>query len=399
MAAKFGLSPARTAVSLLPGRAKKPWNRLGRGSRRGPSLKSKSHRRNGHAAIPCGAPERVASNRRLKWQAYRFLAVQPLSRRFKRQSTQHDGDTIVVFEGVYEEDLIINKAVTIVGAQHGNEGTDGDRSPEFGFQETTIKGNCDITAAGAVTIDGIRFLNNGGGPSNPTLHIFSAADHVITNCIFYSEGAGAATDDRAISISPAATGEFTISDCYFTGASEGLFSDASWGRAIWFDGGGADLTVTGNTIEFSRTALNLDMSGTSEATIENNTLRSDGSGISVGFNSDGLSVSDNSFQNVGTDFNFRNLTTDTTFDAATAIGNLIPAVPANPGNDAVLILGGAGEDTLSEPAASTSSTATTSRLGSIQTPIRSRGAAETTFCLGAVEMTLRNTRGRSRRPT
>ncbi len=258
-----------------------------------------------------------------------------------------DGDTIVVFEGVYEEDLIINKAVTIVGAQHGNEGTDGDRSPEFGFQETTIKGNCDITAAGAVTIDGIRFLNNGGGPSNPTLHIFSAADHVITNCIFYSEGAGAATDDRAISISPAATGEFTISDCYFTGASEGLFSDASWGRAIWFDGGGADLTVTGNTIEFSRTALNLDMSGTSEATIENNTLRSDGSGISVGFNSDGLSVSDNSFQNVGTDFNFRNLTTDTTFDAATAIGNLIPAVPANPGNDAVLILGGAGEDTLS----------------------------------------------------
>ena len=104
-----------------------------------------------------------------------------------------DGDTIVVFEGVYLEDLIINKAVKIVGAQHGNAGTDGERDAQFGFQETTIKGNCDITAAGAVTIDGIRFLNDGGGPSNPTLHIFSAADHVITTCIFYSEGAGAAT--------------------------------------------------------------------------------------------------------------------------------------------------------------------------------------------------------------
>ena len=179
------------------------------------------------------------------------------------------------------------------------------------------------------------------------MHIQSAYDHVVTNCVFYSEVAGGGPGDTAILISPAATGDLTVSDSYFTGASTGLFSTASWGRAIWFDGGGADLSVSGNTFEYCRTALNLDMSGTSEATIENNNFRSDGTGISVGIDADGVSVTDNTFQNVGDDFNLRNLTSDTTFDAADAIDTLIPAVPANPNNDAVVILGGAGGDTLS----------------------------------------------------
>ena len=224
-----------------------------------------------------------------------------------------DGDTVFVVAGVYNEDLIINKAVSIVGAEQGNSGTGVGRDAASGVNETTIVGQNQITAGGAVTIDGLRFMNESGSNPSKALSVLSGFDHVITNSIFYSAVAGGANgvDDRAISISPLASGEITVSNNYFTGASAGLFGTASWGRAVWFDGGGADLSVTDNTIEFSRTGINLDMSGTSDATIEDNTFRSDGTAISVGIDSDGLSVTDNSFQNVGTDFNFRNLTTGT----------------------------------------------------------------------------------------
>ncbi len=79
-----------------------------------------------------------------------------------------------------------------------------------------------------------------------------------------------------------ATGTITITDNYITGSQTGLFGTASWGRGIWFDGGGVDLNVTGNTIEFSRTGLNLEMGGSSDATVQDNTFRSDGTAISVG---------------------------------------------------------------------------------------------------------------------
>ena len=45
--------------------------------------------------------------------------------------------------------------------------------------------------------------------------------------------------DRAISAASFATGSITIEDNLFTGASQGLFETASWGRGISFDGGGA----------------------------------------------------------------------------------------------------------------------------------------------------------------
>ena len=81
------------------------------------------------------------------------------------------GDTIVVSAGTYDEDLLIDKAVTILGAQAGVAGTDAGRDAAGGVGETTIVGRSKITASGAVTIDGVRFLNDasttGGGPRIP----------------------------------------------------------------------------------------------------------------------------------------------------------------------------------------------------------------------------------------
>src|SRR6185436_19360402 len=60
-----------------------------------------------------------------------------------------DGDTIVVASGTYNESIIVDKDVTIEGANAGTPGT-GTRGAE-----TIITGNVTIAAAG-VTIDGVE---------------------------------------------------------------------------------------------------------------------------------------------------------------------------------------------------------------------------------------------------
>jgi Protein of unknown function (DUF1565)/RTX calcium-binding nonapeptide repeat (4 copies) len=255
------------------------------------------------------------------------------------------GDTIQVVAGTYDEDLDIHTAVAIVGAHVGVVGTGASRDAAGGVGETTIIGRSKITASDAVTIDGVRFLNDasttGGGASNPTLQVASGHDHVITNSIFYSAVNGGANgvDDRAIALPPLATGAVTISNNYFTGAFAEAFSGASWGRAIWFDGGGIDVTIVGNTLEFARTGINLDMSGDSAATVAGNTFITNGTGTSVGVDFDNVSFADNNFEDTRDEFNFSNLTTDIDFDAEVAVATVTPV-------NAVVVLGGTGNDTI-----------------------------------------------------
>jgi Ca2+-binding RTX toxin-like protein len=264
-----------------------------------------------------------------------------------------DDYTILVDAGVYDEDLTIDVGVRIIGAKEGVSGSDGGRDAAGGAGETTILGHVHVTSAADVEIDGIRFLNDatttGGGPSNPALQFLTGGDsdgHSVTNSIFWSTVAGGANgvDDRAIAVSPVADGSISITDNLISGTSHGLFGTASWGRGIWFDGGGVDLEVSDNVIQWARTGLNLDMSGSSTATVENNSFENIGTGVSVGVNDDNVTLSDNDHTNVGDDFNFRNLTGDVTFDADDAIDTLTPVATSN---DLVVVLGGSGNDTLS----------------------------------------------------
>ena len=143
-----------------------------------------------------------------------------------------DGDTIMVAAGTYDEDLNINKAVTILGTHAGDAVAGRNPADPLGG-ETTIIGHAHITASDAVTIDGVRFLNDatttGGGPSNPTLFIGTGFDHVITNSIFYSTVQGGTADDRAIMLPGLGDGDITISNNWITGSQTGLFGDGILG--------------------------------------------------------------------------------------------------------------------------------------------------------------------------
>ncbi|HEY5724065.1 MAG TPA: hypothetical protein VIT45_17285, partial [Allosphingosinicella sp.] len=261
-----------------------------------------------------------------------------------------DDYVIRVAAGTYDEDLTIDVGVTILGAQAGVAVSGRDASAGTG--ETNIIGHAHVTSADNVTLDGLRFLNDstttGGGSANPTLMFQTgggATGHSVTDSIFWSAVMGGATgvDDRAISTQVLADGLISITDNLISGSSQGQFGTASWGRGIWFDGGGVDLVVTGNSIQWSRTGLNIDMSGDSTADISDNAFRGLGSGISVGVDTVGLTVADNDHQQVGSDFNFRNLTGGVTFDAGDAIDTLTPFDAAN---DLVAVLGGSGNDSL-----------------------------------------------------
>ena len=257
------------------------------------------------------------------------------------------GYTLRIAAGIFTENVNFHTAVTVLGAHAGDDGVSRTGSNAAG--ETTLIGRHDVTAAtGAVTLNGLRFVNNGsttgGGAGDPILQIVTGGGHVVTNSVFYSEVQGGNVDDRAISMPVIGSGQITISNNYFTGAFTGLFGTASWQRAVWFDGGGVDLDVTGNTFEYVRSGLNLDMSGDSEVEVSGNHFTSAGSGVVVGVDADGLTVVDNDFTNVGDDFSFRNLAGPVVFDAEAAVDALSPVGNSN---DYVVILGGSGGDTLS----------------------------------------------------
>ena len=259
------------------------------------------------------------------------------------------GDTIVVAAGTYDEDLNIHTAVVIQGARVGVGGTDASRDAAGGVGETTIIGRSDITASGVVTIDGVRFLNDasttGGGVADPILRVGSGFDHVITNSVFYSAVNGAANgvDDTAILVTPLATATVGISNNYFTGAFPEAFAGGSWGRGLFFNGGGVDVSIVGNTFEFTRTSINLDMAGTSTAGVAGNTFITSGTATSVSLNVANVSFADNNYEDTRTEFNFSNSTTDVAFDAEVAVATV---TPINFLVDAVEVLGGTGNDTI-----------------------------------------------------
>ena len=272
-----------------------------------------------------------------------------------------DGDTIYVMPGTYTEDLTISKGVEILGANAGLAGDDAGRGAE-----SIIDGLVTIDAASAVTIDGVQFLNDEPTGSRGQLNqltVATAADHVITNSAFISTVAGGGTGgihDVAIFTNVLASGALEISNNFFGGdgsfADSDQYSTAAWGRGVWSNGGGAEVLITGNTFENTRTGVNLDNYDNATSFVSNNNFVDSGTGIAVGVPTSGLlsSIRDNTFQDVDTDFNARNLTGDVTVNLGAVFGNAAIAgdaldsggVEIDDPNGTLVYLSGNGGDTV-----------------------------------------------------
>jgi trimeric autotransporter adhesin len=254
-----------------------------------------------------------------------------------------DGDTIVVGAGIYAENLTIDKAVTIQGANAGIDGTGARGS------ETIIKGTTTVTAAGPVTIDGVEVFNTSSASGQFIgVSVHTAGDVTIENSVFFSPVANGSNEDRAINLDTSAQGHIVIANNLITGDATGKFSTASWHRGIWSDGAASQLDVTGNTFQNVRSGMNLDGYDDAHTNVSANTFANGGTGIAIGtpVTSAITGIHDNTFKDVGDDFNLKNVDAahPQSFDAD-ATHNVAVAS----GGDAVgvlHVLGTLGADTL-----------------------------------------------------
>ena len=104
-----------------------------------------------------------------------------------------------------------------------------------------------------------------------------------------------------------------------------------------------DVTIGGNTFEFTRTGINLNMTGDFAATVVGNTFITNGTGTAVAIDFDTVSFADNNYEDTREDFSFSNLTTNVVFDAEVAVATV---TPVNVVADTVVVLGGTGNDTI-----------------------------------------------------
>ena len=272
-----------------------------------------------------------------------------------------EGDVLQLLAVTFEEDLALNKGVTINGPNAGiaHDGTRG--------AEAIIDGEHNLSAAAALTLDGIEFLSNNPAQTS-TIFITTPAGHAIQNNRFVSSVPGGNTDDKAIYTAVLTWGTLTISGNSFSGDGSFVdgdrYSSAAWGRGIWLNGGGAAVTISGNAFTNCRTGATLENYFNDVCAVDANTFTDCGTGMSLGVPTAGAltTITGNSFQDVDTDINARNLTADITWDLAATANAAVPGnstyysdlgfIPGNnPGdlddpNGNLAYLSGSGADNL-----------------------------------------------------
>jgi nitrous oxidase accessory protein NosD len=252
------------------------------------------------------------------------------------------GGTVVVGPGTYVENLTVSKGVTILGVNAGLSGTAINRGAE-----AELDGKVVISATAPVEIDGMSFLNNDaiGSPGRAKVDtIFITTEgHTITNSRFISTVDGGTVNDQAIYTTVLTTGSLTITNNFFGGDNTFVAADkygsAAWGRGIWSNVNGAELTITGNTFENARTGITLEGYNDAKSTVSGNSFLDSGTGIGFGIPSAGTfaGVSENTFSNTDTDLNLQNLTSNLTIDLT---------VTKNSATDLFSVLGGAANDSI-----------------------------------------------------
>lgn len=273
-----------------------------------------------------------------------------------------DGDTIMLSVGTHMGNATVSKAVTILGANAGINGADSRGA------ESVIDGKVTINAAGAVLVDGVKFLHDELGSYSLGM---TSAGHTITNSVFYSTVNGGSTSaDFAIFTGPMASGVVHITDNLMTGDGTDYYGNASWRSGVWSNGGGIETHITGNTFEWTRTAANLESFSNADSDVSGNIVTQSGTGFTFGVGSTALDgVGPNTYENVDTEISTRNLNTPVDLDVSDNVLNATPGdgyflvdgsvtasdtITGTAGNDIILgnggndvLVGGGGDDILS----------------------------------------------------
>ncbi|MBX3423492.1 MAG: VCBS domain-containing protein [Pirellulaceae bacterium] len=264
---------------------------------------------------------------------YRTYGVNVFSSIQSAIDAAQPGETIQLMPGTYNENLTVNKALTITGPNAGVAGS-GSRSAE-----ASITGWVDVTSSAGVVFDGLEFRalsTPTGSPDgvNSKLSLRGGSNHQVKNSIFYSNVAGGpnAVSLRALMVTTAVTGPVSVESNLFTGLSSGKYDTAAWHRSVWSDVG--NITIDGNTFNSTRTAINLENGASSS--IVNNNFALAGSGISLAANPN-FTFTGNHFNDVDTDINGQNTTTSMTLSF---VGNTVES------GQVVTILGGSASDNI-----------------------------------------------------
>jgi hypothetical protein len=181
------------------------------------------------------------------------------------------GDTITVSAGTYSEGPIsLNKAVILQGPNAGLAGTALTRGPEARIE------NSSITVTAAATIDGFEIYQT----NNAENGVLVQAAATVTNSVIRRDGITTGNTVRGISTSVGLAGYSIIGNLITGDASGGFFGGhKTWNSGIYLNGGSG--SVSGNTFENCRTALNADDFNAGIA-ISGNTFRTCGTYLSFG---------------------------------------------------------------------------------------------------------------------
>ncbi len=185
-----------------------------------------------------------------------------------------DGDTVRVWEGVYYENVVVNKSVDLVG--NGSEGTTIDAG-----------GSGDVVKIMAdwVNMSGFSVTGSGNWGSNSGIEVESDNDHIFeNNCSsnrngIYLDGSSECTvTNNTCSNNDYGINLWDSSECKIT---SNTCSNNRYGIVL---DGSSECKITNNSCSNNNSGISLD--GSSECKIENNTCSNNDYGIRLSGSSD-----------------------------------------------------------------------------------------------------------------
>lgn len=200
------------------------------------------------------------------------------------------GDVIELSPGTHSgAEINLNKAVTIVGANAGTAGDDPGRLPESRIVNLKLT----VTAPGVV-IDGVEVYQS----NNTADAVLLQAAATVKNSVFRRFGTDTGIVARGITTAVGTTGVVVENNLFTGDPSGGLFGGhKTWNTGLWMNGGGG--TVSGNTFELVRTAMNAD-DFNAGMVITGNKFRLCGSYLAIG----GTTPVSGTYSLSGNDFDF-----------------------------------------------------------------------------------------------